>query len=242
MKILKSKSATIIFFLSIFLLISFNVFSQEKSKKKHNITLEKILKKVEKRYNGAGFSAVFDQESTLKAIYVTDYASGKAFFKKPGKMRWEYELPAKQHIITNGKKLWIYQVDDGQVTIGDAPVIFGDGKGAGFLTDIKILRKKFNITLEPEKKEKKKYKFKDEEFYLLKLLPRKKEFDVSIIYLSVSKVKFEIKKIKTLNAYEDETIIEFKNIKFSKKLDEKIFDFKPPEGVDIIYMNEKQQG
>ena len=70
-------------------------------------SLEEILAKLETRYNAADFTASFSQESTLKALDITDTAAGKVWFKHPGMMRWEYEHPEKYAIISDGKNLWI---------------------------------------------------------------------------------------------------------------------------------------
>jgi outer membrane lipoprotein carrier protein len=69
------------------------------------LTLEQILDRLEKHYTGNNFKAEFIQESTVQAMAITDFASGKIFVRYPGKMRWEYEKPEKQIIITDGFKL-----------------------------------------------------------------------------------------------------------------------------------------
>ena len=80
--------------------------------------MEEILKNVEKRYAASDFSTRFYQTLTLKAMDITDNATGRAFFKRPGMMRWEYEKPDRQIIITDSDTLWIYRPDDDQVMIG----------------------------------------------------------------------------------------------------------------------------
>ena len=70
------------------------------------LSLNEIMDKVEKKYDVVDFSSYFVQESTLKAMDITDVASGSIFVKRPGMMRWEYDKPDKQTIITDGKKLW----------------------------------------------------------------------------------------------------------------------------------------
>jgi outer membrane lipoprotein carrier protein len=97
------------------------------------LTLEQILDRMEKHYTGNSFRAEFVQESTVKAMEITDFATGKIFVRYPGKMRWEYAKPEKQVIITDGLKLWIYRPADNQVMTGSAPAFFSDGKGASFL-------------------------------------------------------------------------------------------------------------
>ena len=109
--------------------------------------LDYVLKELEKRYTGSQFSADFLQESTIKTMEITDFAAGRLYVRYPGMMRWEYEKPERQVIITDGKKLWIYRPQDNLVMVGNAPVFFRDGKGASFLSDISLVRKKFKITL-----------------------------------------------------------------------------------------------
>lgn len=194
-----------------------------------DLTLDQILDRVEQRYTGKGFKADFVQESTLKAMDITDVASGKVFVRYPGMMRWEYEKPEKQVIITDGHKLWIHRPEDNQVMTGNAPVFFRDGKGASFLSDIKLIRQKFKITLESSK---------NDTFYELKLLPLEKTFDVSDIRLSVTKTTFTVNRVVTLNSYEDENRIEFINHQFSVALDDSLFSFEIPKGADVLQIDE----
>jgi len=189
------------------------------------------MENIEKKYSQAGFSADFNQVSTLKALDITDTASGTMIVKRPGMMRWEYEKPEKQIIISDGDKLWIYRPEDNQVLTGRAPEFFKEGKGAGFLSDMKILRKKFNISL---------VKNESDSFYMLKLLPNKKMFDISSIFIKVLKRNFNIVRIITYNSYEDETKIDLVDIKFKEKIDDSIFNFIIPEGIDVLQINESE--
>ncbi len=190
-----------------------------------NETLDTILDRIEKRYALPGFSARFYQISTIKDMQIKDTASGSILVKRPGRMKWEYETPERQIIITDGKKLWIYRPEDRQVMVGEAPTFFGDGKGAGFLTDIKHIRRQFSVSLE---------KADAENIYILKLIPEKKTLDISRIFLSISKQTFDVVEIVTFNAYGDETRIALDNFTFLQNPDDAIFHFDIPAGVDII--------
>lgn len=197
-------------------------------------SIDDIVTRIEKRYSGPGFSARFDQRSTLKDVQITDKGFGKVFIKRPGMMRWEYEAPDKQIIITDGNKLWMYRPDENQVTVGYAPDYFRDGKGASFLSDIRVIRQNFDVSF--EKKE-------DPDFHVLKLLPKDKEkkYDISRIFLSVSKKTWDLAKIVTYNAYGDETEIELSSFQFNQKFDDAMFSFIVPEGTDILQMEEDKR-
>ena len=194
-----------------------------------DLNLEQILDRMETQYTNNSFKAEFAQESTLKAMDISDFASGKIFVRYPGMMRWEYEKPDKQVIITDAKKLWIYRPDDNQVMTGSAPAFFSDGKGASFLSDIKLVRRKFKISLEPSK---------DNFFYELKLQPIEKTLDVNDIRLAVTKKTFTVIRIITYNSYGDENRIELINHLFNVDLDDKLFSFDIPPGVDVLQIEE----
>ena len=194
-----------------------------------DLTLEQILNRMEKHYAGSSFKAEFVQESTVKAMEITDFASGKIFVRHPGKMRWEYEKPEKQVIITDGFKLWIYRPADNQVMTGSAPVFFSDGKGASFLSDISLVRKKFSIS---------QVESKDDFFYELNLKPLEKTLDVTDIRLSVTKNTFTVIRVITYNSYGDKNLIEFLNHEFKADLKDELFSFEAPEGTDVLKMDE----
>jgi outer membrane lipoprotein carrier protein len=194
-----------------------------------DLTLEQILDRLEQHYTNKSFTAQFGQESTLKAMDITDFATGKMYVRYPGMMRWEYEKPEKQIIITDGKKLWIYRPDDNQVMTGSAPAFFSDGKGASFLSDIKLIREKFNIS---------KVESTDDYFYELKLQPLEKTLDVSDIRISVTKNTFTVIRIITYNSYGDENRIELINNTFNVKLDDALFSFDIPPGADVLKLDE----
>ncbi|MBT8351069.1 MAG: outer membrane lipoprotein carrier protein LolA [Deltaproteobacteria bacterium] len=218
------KFKIILYFLCALVVFGAISFANEKM-----LTLNEIMDKVEKKYDVVDFSSYFIQESTMKAMDITDVASGTIFVKRPGMMRWEYDKPDRQTIITDGKKLWVYKPDDKQVMIGKAPSFFGDGKGAGFLSDMKLIREKFTVYFE---------KINNEHDYVIKLLPKEQTIGIAKIYLAISKTTFKIKKIITQNEYEDENVIELINSKFNLNLDKSLFRFIVPEGTDVIRMDE----
>ncbi len=190
-------------------------------------TIETIIAGVEKRYNVAGFTADFDQESILKAMAVTDMASGTVMVRQPDMMRWEYLAPDPQTIITDGNDLWVYRPQENQVLVGKAPALFGDGKGAGFISDIKTVRQRFQVSLETSA---------DPHLYRLRMIPNQSSPDIMSVILDVSKASFDLRRIVTTNVYGDETRITFNNLRFDAQ-PPSMFRFDVPEGADVIQMN-----
>ncbi len=191
--------------------------------------IETILAGIEQRYAGKGFSAQFFQESFLKVMQISDTAEGRLTVKRPGRMRWEYELPDKQTIITDGKRLWIYRPDDKQVMVGKAPEFFKGGKGASFLSDIRQLRKSFSIQLQPEK---------SAQYHRLRLVPKNPSPDLADVILSVAKSSFQVDQVTTHNSYGDETLIVLNNYQFNLNPKEDLFRFQAPDGVDVVQIDQ----
>ena len=191
-------------------------------------TIDTIIAGLEARYNVPGFTADFDQESILKAMAVTDTASGRLMVRQPGKMRWEYLVPDPQTIITDGKELWVYRAQENQVLVGKAPSFFGDGKGAGFLSNIKTIRKNFRLSIEPAT---------DPNRYRLKLVPNKSSVELMTVELDIVKKSYDLVRVTTFNVYGDETRIELKNVNFDDPPPEALFRFDVPEGADVLQMN-----
>jgi outer membrane lipoprotein carrier protein len=202
-------------------------FSQETTP---SLSVDQILSGIEKAYSGRGFSAAFDQEATIKAMQITDTAQGQLFVRRPGKMRWEYTAPEPQIIITDGTSLWVYRPLDKQVMTGKAPTFFGDGKGAGFLADIRQVRLSFDVD---------QVKSEMAGEYRLRLTPKQKTPDVSAVFLSISADTFIITDVVTVNAYGDETWIKFKDYRFDQAFDSEVFSFDIPPGTDVLKLDEQ---
>src|ERR1700720_2177190 len=75
-----------------------------------------LASRMEARYRGA---------KTLQATFLERYVengrilrteAGTAYFRPPGKMRWEYERPEKDLFLVDGKTAWFYVPADHTVT------------------------------------------------------------------------------------------------------------------------------
>ncbi len=188
--------------------------------------LETVLAGIEKRYSGKDFTADFFQTSLLAAIDITETANGTASFSHPGKMRWEYQEPERQEIITNGTTLWIYRIEENQVVQGDAVSFFKSGGGGAFLSDITLIRAGYEITLDRVERD----------FVFLVLVPKTKNPEISTIGIRVLRTTFDIDRVETTNIYGDTTILEFKDIDFHT-IDRSLFEFAVPQGTDLLFMD-----
>jgi outer membrane lipoprotein carrier protein len=71
------------------------------------------------------FEAIYRSAHTLKVVFIEQYSengklvrseAGTAFFRRPGRMRWEYEKPEKNLFLVDGKTAWFYTPVDRTAT------------------------------------------------------------------------------------------------------------------------------
>jgi outer membrane lipoprotein carrier protein len=71
------------------------------------------------------FEARYHSAHTLRVQFLEQYSengklvraeAGTAYFRKPGKMRWEYEKPEKNLFLVDGKTSWLYTPADHTAT------------------------------------------------------------------------------------------------------------------------------
>jgi outer membrane lipoprotein carrier protein len=76
--------------------------------------------KLEARYHGARTLVATFLERYSENGQVVRTEAGVAYFRRPGKMRWEYESPEKNVFLVDGKTAWFYVPADHTVTRASA--------------------------------------------------------------------------------------------------------------------------
>jgi len=81
------------------------------------------------------YSAEFEQVVLDENLRQIDDASGTLTILRPGRFRWDYNPPAEQQIIGDGKKVWLYDLElkqvivrDQEASLGQSPAILLAGK------------------------------------------------------------------------------------------------------------------
>ncbi len=193
-----------------------------------------ILGKVRERHKGVALCARFTQVSVLSGMGMEDEASGNACFQYPDKMRWSYEQPESQLVVSDGMTFWIYRPADRQAMKGDAEKIMGPGQGGSFLSDPAVLSKNFTVTMAPDDWVKKHGR---PETWALKLVPKKPRPEFSELYLFVDKGSYRIQGSVSFNPYGDWTRILFSEFAVTPGLGPESFSFTPPPGTDVAGMD-----
>ncbi|MCK5395136.1 MAG: outer membrane lipoprotein chaperone LolA [Gammaproteobacteria bacterium] len=204
------------FFISIFLiLVSVNTFADAKKTSKGEEYLEAFLAETQT------LEANFEQTLRTHEGEVLQQTEGKFFLDRPGKFRWNYKTPYEQIIVSDGVRIWIYDVDLQQVTVQKQT----EGLPAtpmALLEDSSTLHQNFNVSPLDEQAG----------VYRLRLLSKTKESDFGEIVIGLDSKGLRFMQLH--DQFEQVTDIVFSDISTNSKLPKDIFEFTPPEGVDVF--------
>ncbi len=202
-------SSIIVVFISLFLM-SMQSFAQT--------TEEKLF---ESLHTLSSLKANFFQQVVDSEGKVIQEAKGIFELKKPGRFRWQYDPPNSQHIVADGKNLWLFDVELAQATVqpieqalGSAPIIL--------LTDLKPLSDDFEIRAMPES------------FGLdwVALVPKVQ--DTEFYRVEIGLDGNVIREMRLHDHFDQNTIIRFSEINPAANLPDSRFIFSIPDGVDVI--------
>ncbi len=187
-----------------------------------------VVEKVQKRYDGAtDFRARFTQTLNSVAMGRKSSSAGTVMFKKPGRMRWDYEKPEKASYVSDGGVLWLYEPEDQQAFKQDlgksqlpAALAFLTGKGK--------LVAEFDIT--PVAKS----PYGTPGDYLLSLSPKVAEPQVKNILFVVDPRTFDVRESVITDGQGNTNDLTFADIKTNTHLPESQFRFTAPPGTRVI--------
>lgn len=96
--------------------LSANQNSQDSKAVASKAALAVIQQRFEAKYRGSAKLEVTFLERYSENGRLVRTEAGKAYFARPGKMRWDYEAPEKNLFLVDGKTAWFYVPEDHTVT------------------------------------------------------------------------------------------------------------------------------
>lgn len=178
------------------------------------------------------FKAQFVQTVEGGSFSQPKESRGTLLMQRPGKFRWDYQVPYKQVILADGKRLWLFEPDLDQVVVkpldvalGDTPALLLSGKGlSGKGVDgDDPLEQQFTITESLETRE---------GLYWVTLLPRKQETSFQEVRLGFGEK--HLRRMELVDGFGQLTRLEFFGMQSDVNVPAGSFTFVPPRGVDVI--------
>ena len=112
------------------------------------IDTKKILDRIREQYRKEqAFSGRFTQQTTYTDTNETTLSMGLIWIQGPDKMRWEYQLPEKQLLVSDGQTLWYHTPDLNRVMTGSVKDIKEARIIINLLSELKEQLKGFNLVV-----------------------------------------------------------------------------------------------
>lgn len=161
--------------------------------------------------------ATFNQTVLDTKGKILNRATGKMSLQRPGQFRWDVMQPNRQLIVTNGQKIWIYDVDLEQVTVrylgheaGEAPALLLSNSNSTLANDFQIRVANDAYVLTPK--------------------------DKSSMFETIT-LRFANQTIHEMQLADHlghVTHIQFNQVVMNRNLSASLFNFKAPAHVDVI--------
>lgn len=169
------------------------------------------------------FSADFTQDYTNASLGSSRSSTGRVFFKKPGKMRWDYKAPNERYLISDGSQLWVYEPEFAQyynqsLTDSQLPsamrFLMGEGK----------LRDEFSIRVRNQTAEK----------ITLELVPKQRSSQFARLHFVVDATTYQVLETTVFDALGNTNRLRFSKVRQNTNLPDNGFDFAPPAGTTRV--------
>jgi len=142
-------------------------------------------------------------------------------------MRWNYDTPNKDQIVSDGKTLWFYDEDEEQVIETPLAQVSETQSTTTLLSGLGNIKKLFNASFaEPGE-------INPNGGYLVDLVPKGDE-EYNKVTISVDKKDMMVNTIFLYDPFGNLTTIKLADIKTDTGVSDSLFDFKAPDGTEVV--------
>ncbi|MDG0996896.1 MAG: outer membrane lipoprotein chaperone LolA, partial [Gammaproteobacteria bacterium] len=165
--------------------------------------------------------ANFYQEVRDEQGQLIQESSGTLIVKKPGRFIWSYRTPEAQEIISDGKNLWLIDLELEQVSVqpltkalGSSPILL--------LTNYRAMHKDFEI------------RKLGEAFGLhwRALVPRVQ--DTEFYRIEIGLKGNQVREMKLLDHFDQTTVIRFSKVRVNHRINDEVFQYSVSDDLDVI--------
>jgi len=172
--------------------------------------------------------APFRQAAHNRALNQTIDARGTLYLKKPGRLRWEYQTPTPQEIVSDGTRLWIYTPELKQVNVSAAPAALA-GPAGSFLQGLGQVREHFHARfLNPAQPT------DAAGLVVLDLTPKQPQPLLARLIVSVDSKGWLVRQAVVHDELGNTVTVRFGETVVNSGLPDALFIFVPPPGVAVV--------
>jgi outer membrane lipoprotein carrier protein len=170
--------------------------------------------------NTQAAQGTFAQSVVAKSGRKPQNSTGIFMLARPGKLRWSYEKPYKLLLVADGEKLWTYDVDLNQVTIGKMDKTLG-ASPAALLTG-ESLDKHFTLSEAGAA----------DGLEIVDAVPKDADSSFARVRIGLSKNLPRLMEVR--DNFGQTTTLLFTEFQPNPVLPKEAFRFVPPKGADVI--------
>lgn len=191
------------------------------------LTADEVARRIQDFYDRTtSFQANFTQASRNR-LYGDERRTGRVIFRKPGRMRWNYDAPSGDLIVSNGTTLWAYQAEERQavqqaLTQSQMPTALAFLTGVGRLTD------SFTFRLLDANQ------FQYPNGYVLELRPTTPQPSYERIVFYVDRATFQVARTAVIDAQGNTNRFDFNAPQVNLTFPDTVFNWTPPAGTSIV--------
>jgi outer membrane lipoprotein carrier protein len=185
-------------------------------------TLAKALDGLQRHYRETrSFSARFFEE--IAAVGAPKRTrTGTVYFLKPGRMRWEFDEPSKELIVSDGAQLYNYDPELNQVVEAPLAQALRSPGATEFLLGAGDVGKDFNASL---------LDGAGNRLTNLKLVPKSEGNTVEV---GLDPDNYDVETIRVIDQLGNVTSLKFTGIVNNTPVSDSLFKFAVPPGADIV--------
>jgi len=169
----------------------------------------------------ASLSASFDQEIWSADSELLEQSTGRMSLARPNRFYWHQETPPELVVVADGAKLWTYDVELAQVTVTPLDSM-GTASPALLLSGDERWRDAFEVT----------ETYRLDSLDWVKLVPRAVGADFSSLLIAFDAGRPEV--LEIVDGLEQTTRLRFADVVVNDPVDDGLFEFALPPGVDVI--------
>ncbi len=190
------------------------------------LTPLELAQKLQARYEETKtMTADFKQSTSVPMSTRKRLGAGKVVISKPGRIRWDYQAPDKQVLISDGKKVSMFVANSAQMIVQPVSQYINSDVTYAFFVGTGNIVRDFKV-LPPERQG-------DGSLKAIKLVPKTAHPQVDYLHVWIDE-NFMIRRLEIVDHFGSITDLAFSNITRNEPVSPETFAFIPPLGTEII--------
>jgi outer membrane lipoprotein carrier protein len=192
------------------------------------VTAQDIADSIQEQYTEVNsFETEFSQKLTNAASGETEQREGTICYLKPEKIRWHTTSPEEELLISNNNVVWDYFPQEGVVYKYSLKGRFDSKTMLEFITGEVNLKEDFRIENQGQDPD-----FSD--WIQVELVPKDPEPSLVKARIWLEPESHLIQQVMLVDFFGNKNQLTFEDIDLNVELEESLFEFDPPEGVEIM--------